>query len=49
VGDGIIQQLGGSGPSDKPVDPSTAKEYTYSSLVDGDAYQIKAGYEDALF
>lgn len=40
--------ISGGGLNKKPTDPLTNKEYTYSELAEGKAYQIKVDYEGDL-
>lgn len=52
VGASVIQKLhtsiAGGGLDSKPVDPLKGAEYTYSTLAESKAYQIKAEYENDL-
>jgi type II secretory pathway pseudopilin PulG len=52
VGSNVMQYFKGTimggGINKKPVDPLRNTEYTYSSLAEGKAYQIKAEYEGEL-
>ncbi|EKD30231.1 MAG: hypothetical protein ACD_78C00115G0015 [uncultured bacterium (gcode 4)] len=48
IGDTVVNILGSAGSklSKKPTDPlTTAKEYTYSKLTHGNAYQLKTDWE----
>jgi prepilin-type N-terminal cleavage/methylation domain-containing protein len=40
--------IAGGGINEKPADPLKNTEYTYSSLAEGKAYQLKAEYEGEL-
>jgi hypothetical protein len=40
--------IAGGGINKKPMDPLKNSEYTYSSLAEGKAYQVKAEYEGEL-
>ena len=52
VGSRVLQVFRSSiswgGLNDAPIDPLTNKEYTYSELAEGKAYQIKVDYEGEL-
>lgn len=49
AGAGVLQYLhstiSGGGLNKRPVDPLKGTEYTYSSLAEGKAYQVKGDYE----
>jgi hypothetical protein len=40
--------ISGGGLNEKPTDPLNNKEYSYSELADGKAYQLKVDYEGDL-
>ncbi len=50
IGDTVLQvfksSIGGGGPNKKPTDPLKNTEYVYSSLKFGQAYQMKADFEN---
>lgn len=52
VGNNVIQRLHtsvtGGGIDSRPIDPLKGTEYTYATLAESKAYQIKAEYENDL-